>query len=361
MGNSHEHVRLATGSSCPTVGLAADGTRALAAWAQASVQSASALITVPPTLVGTAQALGEVVRLTSTDQSNAVGAMWTATPTRVVDGFQVDFSLQITPAHEVQTEWVGYGDGVAFVIQNDPRGAGTLGGAGQALGYADPQPLGGSSGTGISNSVAVEFDTAGNNSDQFSGTPDPNANHVSVHTRGVEMNSEDEQYSLAATTDIPNLTDGATHAIRIVYVPGTLTVFIDDLDEPRLTVDIELNTLLRLPDDTAWLGITGSTGDGTENHDIADFTTRSSRSISSMREYAVESGDTLWAIAAVELGDPFRWPEIAAASAEISQSDGGRLADPNLIRPGWNPAHPGHHRYTLMSAAQSICCSTCST
>jgi len=43
----------------------------------------------------------------------------------------------------------------------------------------------------------------------------------------------------------------------------------------------------------------------------------------------------LWAIAVSQLGDPFRWPEIAAASAGITQSGGNRLADPDLVRTGW--------------------------
>ena len=53
------------------------------------------------------------------------------------------------------------------------------------------------------------------------------------------------------------------------------------------------------------------------------------------REYQVQPGDTLWAIAGSRLGDPYRWPEIAAASASIVQPGGVRLSDPDLVRPGW--------------------------
>lgn len=52
-------------------------------------------------------------------------------------------------------------------------------------------------------------------------------------------------------------------------------------------------------------------------------------------EYVVQPGDTLWGIAARELGDPYLWPAIAAVSASIVQPRGVRLGDPDLIRPGW--------------------------
>lgn len=53
------------------------------------------------------------------------------------------------------------------------------------------------------------------------------------------------------------------------------------------------------------------------------------------RDYTVAPGDTLWGIADEQLDDPYSWPEIAAASAQITQPDGQHLADPDLIRPGW--------------------------
>ena len=54
-------------------------------------------------------------------------------------------------------------DGMAFVLQNDTDGSNALGTAGGALGY-----------DGVSNSLAIEFDTYQN------GTTDPNANHIDI-------------------------------------------------------------------------------------------------------------------------------------------------------------------------------------
>ena len=53
------------------------------------------------------------------------------------------------------------------------------------------------------------------------------------------------------------------------------------------------------------------------------------------RVYQVAPGDTLWSIAAAELGNPWRWPEIYHLNRGRAEPDGQRLADPALIYPGW--------------------------
>ena len=53
------------------------------------------------------------------------------------------------------------------------------------------------------------------------------------------------------------------------------------------------------------------------------------------RVYQVAPGDTLWSIAAAELGNPWRWPEIYHLNRDRAEPDGQRLADPALIFPGW--------------------------
>ncbi|MBT2418064.1 LysM peptidoglycan-binding domain-containing protein [Streptomyces sp. ISL-22] len=57
-------------------------------------------------------------------------------------------------------------------------------------------------------------------------------------------------------------------------------------------------------------------------------------------EYTVVEGDTLWDIAATHLGDAVKWPRIYKLNKDRLQPDGGRLTDPDLIRPGWRLTVP---------------------
>jgi hypothetical protein len=52
-------------------------------------------------------------------------------------------------------------------------------------------------------------------------------------------------------------------------------------------------------------------------------------------EVRVEAGDTLSELAGQFLGDPRRYPQIYERNHGVRQPDGGALADPDLIRPGW--------------------------
>lgn len=65
----------------------------------------------------------------------------------------------------------------------------------------------------------------------------------------------------------------------------------------------------------------------------------------------VERGDTLSGIAAEELGDPDRYPEIYAASKDTEQPGNRYLADPDLILPGWSLTIPETDASTKTHAA----------
>jgi nucleoid-associated protein YgaU len=95
---------------------------------------------------------------------------------------------------------------------------------------------------------------------------------------------------------------------------------------------IEPGWVLRLP-------AAAGTDDNTDAGATVDV--RSSGDSPESAEVVVETGDTLWAIAEEELGDGSKYPEVFEASRATEQPGGARLADPDLILPGWTVTVPG--------------------
>jgi hypothetical protein len=50
-----------------------------------------------------------------------------------------------------------------------------------------------------------------------------------------------------------------------------MRVFLDDLTNPVLTISLDLSSLLRLDNGSAWVGFTAGTGAAWENHDIVSW------------------------------------------------------------------------------------------
>ena len=201
-------------------------------------------------LVGSAEQNGNRIRLTTANMELA-GATWYLTKQSVQNGFHTNFQFQIS-------NWSSPpADGFAFVIQNQSQTA--LGGGGGAIGYGGPTLS-----DGIENSVAVEFDTYYNY--EF---PEPDAPHVSVHTRGMLPNSPLHDYSLGSTTNISNFVDDNIHTGTMNYIPGTLSIFLDN--NIVLEVTLDLSSTLSLENGYAWVGFTAGTGLYYENHDILNW------------------------------------------------------------------------------------------
>ena len=197
-------------------------------------------------LIGHAATTADRLRITPA-QSGRKGAAWHHDKQFVSIAFESQFRFQIT-----DPDSGGGGDGFAFVIQNTSDSI--LGGGGGHMGYHQ-----------IPNSLAIEFDTSQN-------ADDPNDNHVSVHTRGLLRNHSNHSYSLGSFTPSGfKLDEGDIHTVKIAYSPGSLSVFLDDLTNPMLTVPVDLNELLDLDFGRAYVGFAGATGGGWENHDILDW------------------------------------------------------------------------------------------
>ncbi|MBX3381451.1 MAG: hypothetical protein KF805_15255 [Phycisphaeraceae bacterium] len=197
------------------------------------------------TLVGSAESVGGVLRLTRSGEDGAGGAWFTTTQAAVNNGFVTTFRFSITD---------GTADGFAFVLQGDNEEA--LGGSGSDMGYG-----------GIPRSVAIEFDTFVF-SDEFPGP------HVSVQTRGVDENSSEDQFSLAHATLPEWFPYIDSLEVKIEYTPGVLFVYIQD--EPVFFCPLDLNSLddggpLFGDDGCAWVGFTAGAGAATANQDIESW------------------------------------------------------------------------------------------
>jgi lectin family protein len=171
-----------------------------------------------------------------------VGAAWQVPAVKLPSTFKATFDFALSDP-------VGNADGYAFVIQG--ASADALGGGGGGLGY-----------DGIPNSIAVEFDT-------YPNAFDPAVPHISIHTRGAQPNSVDEQYSIGVSTDVPFLSNGARHSVTIRYRHHTLSVTLDG--QLKLSVPIDLKERLDLSHGRAWFGFTGATGALWQRQEILSY------------------------------------------------------------------------------------------
>lgn len=201
------------------------------------------------TLLGDAASVGGVLRITAAAEGQ-LGAFWLNEPVSVSGGFTTTFQFRIS---DLDDTFDG-ADGFAFVIQN--LGTAALGSGGDGLGYHE-----------MPESLAIEFDTFAAFND------DPNDNHISIHTAGLNPNSVDESFSLGSTGTglVPLLKDGEIHQATIIYGMGMLDVFLDDPNIPVLAIPLDLESVLGLFNGTAYFGFTSATGSGFENHDILNW------------------------------------------------------------------------------------------
>lgn len=178
-------------------------------------------------LLGNSVQAGNAIRLTA-NASGQTGWMYRTTAMPILNGFDTTFTFRILPP-PVGTK----AEGFAMVIHDDPNGANAVGGTVWGMGYGN----GANSSPGIRNSIAIEFDTY---LDPF--LNDSSANELTIHTRGTLGNHEHEQYSIGRVTPPSNFVDSQVHTVRIVYVPGTIEVYVDNLATPALTRPYDLIT-----------------------------------------------------------------------------------------------------------------------
>ncbi len=216
-------------------------------------------------------------RLRVSQSYSSTGGAWLDQRQPLADGFETVFQFQI---NEVYGDGA---DGFALVIEGHPSP--TLGGGGGGLGY-----------DGLTNSLAVEFDTY-----QAPDNGDPNNYHIGIHTRGPLANDQRESAAIARTSSVADFTDGKIHTVKISYVPGIMRVFLDRFDTPVISTGLNLTNTLYLPNGSAWVGFTASGGGWYENHDILRWAFTRPRRPSEVRLVFPRDGATFVAPASILL------------------------------------------------------------
>ena len=221
-----------------------------------------------------------------------MGAVWYSTPVAVSGGFDTTFEFRITGT--------GSGDGMAFVVQNDPTpgyngmtGANAIGRHASALGYGR-FPTGMAS-ESLENSLVVEIDHF-LNANQPAADPilDPDSNHISIHTGGTGENKQQEIHSIGraptAMLGGADLNNGATHTLRVLYVPGTIEVFLNGSSVIQVPYDFAtggthidtsgpVGGLNLIGGTSAYVGFTASSGGSSQTHDLLSWSFESGTSV----------------------------------------------------------------------------------
>ena len=198
----------------------------------------------------------------------SAGSFYYSTPQRVDLGFTTDFHFRIRDRSGTGS------DGLTFIVQGE--GANALGGTGGALGFGTNLafPVNAAN-TGITNSLAVVFDTWDNSANWQT---IPGANVITVqssHLGASSPNTPSSVDSLGGIAVSGAFNDGATHTVRISYTPGLMSIFYDNLATPALSVPANLaNTLNLIGGQNAFVGFTAGTGAliNVERHEIKDWT-----------------------------------------------------------------------------------------
>jgi len=178
------------------------------------------------------------------------GGAWLIEKQPVKNGFETTFQIQITEKHSSGA------DGMAFVIQNGEQPA--LGQTGQGLGYG-----------GQTNQFVVHFDNYHWGDHPTAGRYDEIAVQAAA-TPTTPLYNKASNF-LASVNRQVNYSDGAVHTVKIVYVPGNFQVFLDDLENPLMTVYVNLAKVMDLDAGRAWVGFTASSGADWQNHDLVSW------------------------------------------------------------------------------------------
>ena len=183
--------------------------------------------------------------LTLTDDRTGEYGSWFNNNTYSISSFTASFDYQATG--QQNATWA---DGMAFVLQNDPRGSSALGtdfydNGGSGLGY-----------TGISPSAAVEF------------------NIYDGHTPGTNFATNGSTGNYNSTLPVDFWDTGDTIQVVLSYNGSVLTETLTDLVNGNTfsTSYGNVNLSETLDSETAYVGFTAGTGDSASTQTVSNFT-----------------------------------------------------------------------------------------
>ena len=198
-----------------------------------------------PVLVGDIQALSDCCYRITENVTNQGGAVWYDNVINLNTDFQIIFEA-------------GFGDndsgadGIVFVLKKDPSSE--IGVSGSGLGYE-----------GITNSLAVEFDTYDNG---FNG--DLTTDHIALLANGntdhTNINNLVGPFPISATSG--NVEDGTSHEVKILWEAATQTLKVIFDCEERITYTGDIASTIFGGDPNVYFGFTGSTGALTNRQEL---------------------------------------------------------------------------------------------
>jgi hypothetical protein len=213
--------------------------------------------------VGTASKIDDYIKLTDPKIWDG-GSIWLKNRFSVKQDFATTFKFRTRYGNDNKNEdgSIPGADGIAFVMQN--HNYPVLGVKGGSMGY-----------TGITNSMAIEFDL-------YKNLWDPNGNHIAVQSMGAEANQPDHNTAgscLGITDQIITVKQDLLYFAKIEYdwASKTLRVYLDSTGSfisPSLIIQkIDLANYLKLEEgEYVYIGITSGTGESFQEHDIFDWT-----------------------------------------------------------------------------------------
>lgn len=201
--------------------------------------------------LGTAQPMDNGCVLLTPDYPYAEGVAYSTTPLDIRYNFDISFDIYLGDKEEGA-------DGIAFVIHNDARGIEAYGTFGECLGYGRWNPDS-EYGTYISPSVAIEFDTYYNPSQN-----DPEKDHVAFLENGTNYHFADNK----ANVFTYNLEDDALHSFRFSWnaEEAFIRVWLDG--EKVYEIKKKLQDTIFAGSHLVYWGFTASTG---KKHNLQYF------------------------------------------------------------------------------------------